>query len=295
MKPMLSATVENIEQLSGRYPLYASPKLDGIRALVVDNVLVSRNLKPIPNLFVQNSLPLTRMNGWDGELIVGKPEDKNCFRNTTSGVMSVDGEPNFTFWVFDHIPAGNVMFYDRFEGLKANVRGVHNPRIRLVPHIKVSNSFEVHTYEEIMLERGFEGIMLRTPTGEYKYGRSTLKEGHLMKLKQFADSEALVLGLAEQLHNGNEKKMNELGKMQRSSHKAGKTGKGTLGALEVRDIHTGVEFDVGTGLDDETRRYYWDHPLKIVGKVIKYKYFPTGSKAKPRFPVYTGIRHENDQ
>lgn len=289
MKPMLSATIESVSKL--KFPLLASPKLDGIRALVVNGVLVSRNLKPIPNHFVQRSLPLARMEGWDGELIVGKPDDKDCFRKTTSGVMSEEGEPKFKFWVFDNmIP--ELKFSDRFKGLQVNIKNLYCGHVRLVPQFKVVDAFALHQYEELMLERGYEGIMLRRIDGGYKYGRSTLKEGHLMKLKQFKDAEAVIVGMEEQMENTNEKKLNELGKLQRSSHKAGKVGKNTLGALKVQDIITGVSFDVGTGFDDETRLDLWMNKSKYIGKLIKYKYFPTGSKDKPRFPVFMGFRED---
>ncbi len=290
MKPMLSATVENLESLT--YPLYVSPKLDGVRALVVNGIVVSRNLKPIPNLFVQKILPLKRMEGWDGELIVGKPNDKDVFRNTTSGVMSEEGEPNFTFWVFDHIPNGAVGFKDRQLGLSKNIKSLCSPRVRMVPQLGLRDPFAVRQYEETMLERGYEGIMLRSPDGAYKFGRSTLKEGYLMKLKRFADSEAEIIGFDERMHNENVKTIDALGRSKRSSHKANKHGAGDLGALRVRDVSSGVEFDVGTGFDDSLRAEIWANRKVYLGKTIKYKYFPTGSKDKPRFPVFLGIRKD---
>lgn len=290
MQPMLAATVKDLEEL--RYPLYGSPKLDGIRALVQDGRLVSRNLKMIPNGYIQRILPLRRMQNWDGEIIVGQPNAPAAFRATTSGAMSEDGEPNFTFWVFDYIPGGAILFKERFKGLQINITSLAHPQVKLVPQVLLRDPFEVSQYEETMLARGYEGIMLRSPDGAYKHGRSTLREAHLMKLKRFADSEAEVLELVEQLHNGNPAVRNAAGKLERSSHKANKQGKKTLGALAVRDVHTKVEFEIGSGLDDETRVRFWKNPNLVKGKIVKYKYFPTGSKDKPRFPVYLGIRED---
>lgn len=289
MKPMLAATVENIDELT--FPLYSSPKLDGIRALVIDGVLVSRNLKPIPNKHVQSTLPLARMNGWDGELIVGKPEHKDCFRTTTSGIMSEDGVPRFTFYIFDNI-IPTLAFKERFKGLVSNVKNLYDPRIKIVPQFKVEDAFALHQYEEIMLSRGYEGVMLRKMDGGYKFGRSTLKEGHLMKLKKFADSEAQIMGFDERMHNANEKTTDELGRAKRSSHKANKHGTGTLGALRVVDCSSGVSFDVGTGFDDTLRAEIWNNRKAYLKKIIKYKHFPMGSKEKPRFPVFIGFRKD---
>ena len=240
---------------------------------------------------------MRRMEGWDGELIVGNPWSPNCFRNTTSGVMSEDGEPKFTFWVFDNsaVHLQDEPYAERFRGLCANIKSLRDTYVRPVPQVKVKDVFELQEYETQILSKGYEGVMVRSLTGIYKHGRSTLKEGHLMKLKRFADSEAIVLSMEEQMHNTNEKTVNELGNAKRSSHKAGMVGKQTLGALNVRDVHTGVEFDIGTGFDDELRQYFWNNPSLIVGEVVKYKFFPSGSKTKPRFPVYLGLRAAIDR
>lgn len=294
MKPMLSATIDDIKQLDKRYPLYASPKLDGIRTLVVGGQLLSRNLKPIPNLFVQRTmhreLDLRALEGLDGELIVGDPHGTDVFQRTTSGVMSKDGAPDFTFWVFDKYDCAD---YDyRYKLVQQICKHFKHERMKHVPQVKLHDSFEVHEYEGIMLEKGYEGIMLRTATGLYKQGRSTIREGHLMKLKRFADSEAKIIGFQERMHNANEKTIDALGKAKRSSHKANKHGTNILGALHVRDIHTGVEFDVGTGFDDSLRSKIWHARKMYLGKIIKYKHFPNGVKEKPRFPVFLGFRKD---
>ena len=138
--------------------------------------------------------------------------------------------------------------------------------------------------------------MLRDPAGPYKFGRSTTNEGWLLKLKQFHDSEAVIDDAEELMHNANEKTLTRNGKAVRNTRKEGKVGRGVLGSLLVRDIHTGVSFNVGSGFDDAERRTLWgDHANgDLVGRVIKYQYFPTGSKEKPRFPTFLGFRDPSD-
>src|SRR5882724_6813110 len=93
-KPMLAGTIESDHDLEKlHYPLLISPKLDGIRATVQNGILLSRNLKPIRNEFVQRHFSRHPFEGLDGELICGDPTDKECFRKTTSAVMSFDGVP----------------------------------------------------------------------------------------------------------------------------------------------------------------------------------------------------------
>jgi DNA ligase-1 len=290
-KPMLAGTVEDVNKLT--YPMWASPKLDGIRAVVIDGVLLSRNLKPIPNKHVQSKFGLSDLNGLDGELILSTRNTADLFRLTSSAVMSVDGEPDVIFVVFDHFLCGEPRYAMRYQFMQPVQRNKYKG-VRLIETVAVHNPQEVTALEELWLAQGYEGLMLRNAESPYKYGRSTLRESYLLKLKRFADSEAIILGFEEQQHNGNEATTDNLGHTKRTSHKANKTGKGTLGAFKVRDIKTGVEFNIGTGMDDALRAEIWNNWPTYSKQIVKYKYFPTGSKDKPRFPVFIGFRHPID-
>ena len=84
-KPMLASDA-NLDSL--RYPLIASPKLDGVRATVRDGVVYSRSNKPIPNKHVHSLFK--NYEYFDGELIVGDPTSPTVYRDTVSEVMSHD-------------------------------------------------------------------------------------------------------------------------------------------------------------------------------------------------------------
>jgi DNA ligase-1 len=298
-KPMLSATVKDHRVLT--FPLLASPKLDGVRAIVRGGALVSRNLKPIPNAFLQKALGRKELEGLDGELIMGEATDSAAFRSTTSAVMSREGEPReVKLWVFD-LAVQQISFKTRLDAAMELVQAPRHKHLPLawVPHKLVHNHQALDDYEAKALEAGYEGVMLRAPDGVYKHGRSTMLEHGLMKLKRFADAEAKVVGVDEQMHNGNEAVANKLGQLERSSRREGLKGKGTLGALRVVGIngpYKGVEFGIGTGFDDRLRSELWRQAFggELIGQVVKYKYFATGSKDAPRFPVYLGMRHAND-
>lgn len=300
MKPMLSATVENVHSL--RYPLLASPKLDGIRCVMINGEAHSRNMKPIPNTFIRDTLAAMALPGLDGELIVGDPKAADCFNRSTSGVMSRDGTPQFCFWVFDrHDMDASVTFTKRLGLTKLAAKNgdySSKPRkkamIQHVAHKLVGSAEELLAYEAQMLLAGCEGVMVRDPLGSYKFGRSTLREGGLAKLKRFTDAEAEVIGAIERQHNGNEQTRDELGRAKRSSAKAGKVGTDTLGALQVRDCVTGVEFEIGTGFTDLDRDVIWAIRTEIVGDIVKYKSQPVGAMDKPRFPVFLGFRDPID-
>lgn len=289
-KPMLAA--QAVEHF--KFPLLASPKLDGVRATVIDGHLRSRSLKPFANRHVQQAFSQGRFDGLDGEFILGDPTAEGVYRETNAALSRIAGNPTVTFWVFDDWSHSGG-FQGRFKKAEARVSNLHGQiavELLTVPHVEVADQDSLDQLEHMWTSLGYEGVMLRSLDGPYKFGRSTAKEGHLLKLKRYEDAEAIVLGVEEEMHNGNEATTNELGRTKRSSHQANKVGKGTMGALRVVGLNgdfKGVEFHIGTGFTAEDRsRLDW------VGKVVKFKYFPVGVKDKPRHPVYLGERMQED-
>lgn len=289
MRPMLAATTDGTNLC---YPLLGSAKFDGIRALVIDSVVVSRNLKPIPNEHVQRLWGKKKYNGLDGELIVGDPCAKDVYRVTNSGVMSFDGKPDVSYRVFDSFKI-DAPFKARAAAVAKFAK--ENSKMGLVPvyQTKLGSEAALLKYETSMLELGFEGVMLRSLEGPYKQGRATLGEGTLMKLKRFCDAEALVVGVEELEHNHNEQERSLLGLAKRSSHKANRVAGGMLGAL-VCALPGGIKFNIGSGFTQEERIKFWEMRDQLNGKIVKYKFFPVGVKDKPRFPVYLGWRDPID-
>jgi DNA ligase-1 len=299
-KPNLAATLTKPELI--KYPVYCSPKIDGIRCVVFDGIAYSRSLKPIPNPFVQawatnNS---TLLDGLDGELVVGSATDPNCMQNTTSGVMKKSGEPAFSFHAFD-VVLPDVIYEERMYYVREQVRRLKaengystiGTRTEYVPQARVVNPAALDHYEAAFLKDGYEGMMIRNLDGLYKYGRSTEREGGLVKVKRFTDAEAVVVGYVEEMANTNTATKDALGQTERSTAKAGLVGKGTLGALVVRDA-AGREFNIGTGFTAATRRLLWDARDALVGDIVKYKSFDHGVKDAPRHPVFISFRHADD-
>jgi DNA ligase-1 len=284
-KPMLAHSKSpDLETLG--YPVLVQPKLDGIRAVVKDGKLLSRSLKAIPNAAIRAVLEDAAYEGLDGELIVGDPTADDCYRRTCSFVMAEDktDEP-WVFYVFDRHDS-EAPVEDRVASLVAFGKAVP------VQTMSAGGADELAELESQYLAAGFEGGIIRTLGSAYKFGRSG-KAGPLLKLKRYIDYEAEVVEVVEELHNGNEAKTNELGRTERSSHAANKTGKGTMGALTVFALngpHEGVEFKVGTGFTANVRAELWEERDFVVGRVAKIKSFPVGTKDRPRHPVWLGWR-----
>lgn len=276
---MLASSVD-IESLT--FPVLCTPKYDGIRCLIHGTKPVSRTLNPIPNLHVKSLLE-DCPDGLDGELIC-----HNNFNKTQSGIMSVDTKTEFTYNVFDIV--SDAPYSERMETLAAMDLP---PVCRKILPVKINTRTSLLAYETRCLRDGFEGIMIRSPDGPYKCGRSTTKEGYLLKLKRFTDDEAVVVGYAERMRNENELTYDNLGYAQRGSSHEGKVPMDTLGAFVVRNKE-GAYFKVSTGMSMEDRATYWDARDECIGKFIKFKYQEAGAKNVPRFPVFLGFRDEID-
>jgi DNA ligase-1 len=288
-KPMLASKV-NPTKL--RFPLAVQPKLDGIRAVVKDGRLLTRTLKTVPNREIYEALSRPELEGLDGELLVGDPTAEDAYRRTASFCMaeSKTGEP-WTFYVFDRWNSPLLSFTARRP---TEIELSSEPRIELVTTVLVDSAEELEAVEAKLIELGHEGAIVRDPNGFYKFGRASATKGELGKLKRFDDSEAEIIAPYEEQHNANVAVTNALGRTERSTAKAGKTGKGTLGGFYVRDCVTGIEFKVGTGFDASERADLWAQwhadPRSLSGKVLKYKSFNIGVKEKPRHPVFLGFR-----
>lgn len=293
IKPMLAATLDDLSIL--RYPLIASPKIDGIRCLYIGGSILSRSFKPIPNRYISDTLSGMLLDDMDGELVSG-----SNFQECTSAVMSRDGQPKFVYWVFDYVDNDiGRPYYARIADLRDIILAWDNSFIKYVKTKLVQNAEELLIFEEKVLSRDaypYEGIMLRDPNGPYKCGRSTVKQQWLLKLKRFVDSEAEIIGFEEMMHNDNVLEKNELGYAKRSTAKDGKIPAGTLGNFLVRDINSGIKFSCGTGrgLTANLRQEVWDNQDKYMGKFIKYKYQAVGVKVAPRIPVWLGFRDRRD-
>jgi DNA ligase-1 len=283
-----------------KFPVYASPKLDGIRCFIQGGRALARSMKEIPNVRVQEALA-GLPDGIDGELIMGNPTDRDekgrsvAFRRTS--VVMRDDEPivGLVFYVFDHAGIGkDEPFKDRLKAATAAVKKSRSQYIGLVAQALISDLEELYEHEAGALSLGYEGLMLRDPNGPYKEGRSTSREGWLLKVKRFKDSEAEVLGMEELMHNDNTATTNERGRTQRSTIASGLRPGGVMGALLVKDVKSGVEFSVGTGFDDEEREAIWKNQSRYIGRIVKYKYFPVGGKDKPRHPVFLAWRDRRD-
>lgn len=293
-RPMLAAEFEERRLV---FPMYIQPKFDGIRCLCNKGLSASRTLKPIPNGFVQSFFREygERLHGLDGELTVGEPTTEDVYRRTSSGLMSHGGEPDFIYHVFDCWINPQLTYLDRYNIALNRISSV--PRTRIAYTQLVHNLQELYEAEARFMDEGFEGTILRSPRHGYKFNRATALQGQLVKLKRFADTEALVVGMEELHHNDNVMLRDARGYAVRTTHKENKRAGGMMGKLLLQgNWEDGREWTgkVGTGFSRDERIEIWANPDKYIGKMVKIRYLEVGLKDRPRHPSFQGWRHPID-
>jgi len=268
--------------------VYGSPKLDGVRAMVQNGRVVSRNGREFPNKAVQEKFGGDFFEGLDGELILGKPYGQDAF-NRTSGVTN-SGQPEayqsalklLQFNVFDVYSSSDFARRNAANGeLFKNSSG-----IRLVEQTLICNVEQLKAYEAKQLAMGYEGVMLRrADQGAYpqkpgKENRSTLKAFDLVRLKRFEYDFARILEVHPLEHNLNTEKT-ATGK--RSTKKSGVTVDASLiGSATLQDVKTGVKFNTTIGSNALRGWVGWKNPALWQGKQVRYKWQVCGTKDKPR-------------
>jgi DNA ligase-1 len=280
----------------GHFPLFGSYKLDGIRATLVNGQLVSRTGKPLPSAYTKK-FALPELGGLDGELLAENvPEGLTVYQAAYSAVMTHDSMEPLRWVVFDYI--SSKPYRDRFDKVLHSARRFKNSihEIEVLEQRYLPTLEAVFEMEQEALDLGHEGLIIRRGDAPYKQGRSTLKQGYLIKIARRLTGEAIVIGFEELMHNDNPAKLNEVGYTKRSSNQENLRPSGMLGSFIVRDVKTNVEFNVGIGegLDHNLRREILQNQDKYLHRIMKYDYKPYGTAEKPRQSRWLGWRDPSD-
>ena len=314
MKPMRASDwVE--EKL--RFPVVAQPKIDGVRSCNFSGRLYARTLKQHRNKFTTTFFSRAELNGFDGEMAAQANNHPDLCRLTTSALSTIEGQPYIEWWLFDYATAETIflpyhvrmsLLTDKLKSLNTKIEILPQlTRIHIVPSVQVSCLEELNYYEELWLQQGYEGVIVRDPLGYYKQGYSTVREGGMLRIKRFFDAEAIVEKIVEGNMNTNQAQINELGQTSRSTHQENMIPNGQVGSMIcrlVKDLksadgkilvskETPIEVSPGK-MSHEDRAYYFKNQDKIIGSIIKFQFFPKGIKDKPRFPTFQSFRSKED-
>lgn len=281
--------------------MWILPKIDGVRALHINGAFQSRTLKPFPNTHLM-AFDYHLLAGLDGELTKGSPTSGFTCRDTTSGTSTINGPraQDFTWHIFDcvdprELSAPYAVRYELARQRVSMLSGVVDFGLEIVPYEIATSIEDILRIHAKYVDQGYEGSILRNPQGRYKSGRATVSEGAFLRLKDFIEEEARVLEVIEGETNNNIATINKLGYTERSSHKANKVGNGMVGSLRCIDLKTNQEITVSAGrLTHDERKYFFENPGQITGKIIKYRTMAYGKKDLPRFPTFQCFRASFD-
>ena len=310
MKPSLAedAILDKV-----KYPIYVSPKFDGVRALNLNGTLTGRSLDPFEGFGITDYFSGDWTLGLDGEMVLGPDPCADRLCSLTTGAMGrfkgVTEMADLHWWVFDLVTPDTVglRYKARYEMLRARVTALNHPRIHLMPNAHVGTRTLLDELIARDAANGCEGTIIRNPDAVYKEGRATKKNQELWRVKPWGDFEILVTGITEGQKNTNEAKTNTLGRTERSSAKAGMVPNGEVGSIQgtlVKDIvvnggaltiPAGTLVTAGSGKMTEVEAaHFWTHQDEIVGHFAKVKTMLYGVKDLPRFPTFESLRLKQD-
>ncbi len=171
---------------------------------------MGRSFKSFKNEFTTSYFSQPEYTGFDGEMAAEHQCNARLCSLTTSALNTIEGEPFVLWWLFDYVTPETIgmTYQDRLMSLHHRVLYLNTHHPHLGARLRIMPSTTVHSMDQVLLAHanyramGFEGSILRDPQGKYKNGRSTVKEGGLLRIKDFADCEGRVLRVEEGETNG---------------------------------------------------------------------------------------------
>jgi DNA ligase-1 len=265
--PMLAHPLETYPDLN--FPVFSSPKLDGMRCLATKEGLFSRNGKPIVSaphihkalkkLFEESTIEVL-----DGELYTHRfASDFNKIislaKKTKPTKEDLEESAKYLqFWVFDYYCEDSPR-HARVEALFYYLNKYTDSSI-----IKVVGQEIIEDREELdatyldYMAMGYEGQMIASYEGPYENKRSK----HLLKRKTFQDAEFTLLDILP--------------------------GKGNL--AEMAAVARFEGFDAGVIGDHTYARNLLVNKHKVIGRQATVMFQNLTPEGVPRFPKMKVIR-----
>jgi DNA ligase-1 len=186
-----------------KFPYWSQPKLDGVRCLVSEDGLQSRNGKPLlssphirdvlENFFAEHPDVVLDGELYNHDLKEDFEKIISLARKTKPKAEDLEESSKLVeYHVYDVISPNSMTFVERTNFLKEHIESKY-PMIHVVPCFIVKSTDEIENQLGIYLEEGYEGQMLRVGDSEYEPKRSK----NLIKHKTFEDEEFKIVDLVE--------------------------------------------------------------------------------------------------
>jgi len=179
-----------------------------------------------------------------------------------------EGSEDIEFWIFDvYIPSDPGMPWSkRRQYLETVVKHLNlgfSSKIKLVETESVENEAGMKIMHDRYVQEGYEGIILRNPSGDYTLGH---RSSNLIKYKEFEDDEFRIVGYKEGV---------------------GKFEGCVIWTCETAD---GNHFDVVPKGTLDMKKQWFKDAGQIVGKDLTVRYQAFTNDGIPQFPVGIAIR-----
>jgi DNA ligase-1 len=266
-KPML-AKDWNVYKDEVKYPIYTQPKLDGIRCIIREDGMWTRNGKPIdsaPHIF-ESLAPIFADQPdliFDGELYADKfanDFNKICslVKKTKPTKMDLEESANAIEYHIYDLPSHKGSFTERYVELMT----IELPKCCVIVETnQVDNENDVLGFYQDYVNEGYEGQILRL---DAKYENKRSKS--LLKHKSFMDEEFVIVDVCE--GEGN---------------KAGMVG------YMVFETN-GVQFKSNVKANWDESKEMWKNRKSLIGKQATIKFFNYTPDGIPRFPYVIAVR-----
>lgn len=288
----------------------AQPKFDGMRCQIIDNHLaqsaVDRRMNRsvltktctrsggyVPNLFVRACLDLLPC-GLDGELVLADRSSGSgeaAFSKSMGALSRIAGRPDFAYMVYDYSPNNEVAqlpYCDRMS----MVLDLQLPKWANVVRGEVLYSAaQLADYNSRIVSTGYEGTIVRRTDLPHVVGRSKRKCPAVMRIKAWADCEAIVLAVIPEVWNDcatNRALRPEL--IGKSKDYASSFLCEGLPDTQF----AGQTFRAPLSVPDSIAVEYLANKSSIIGQLAKVRYLAAGVVDKPRLPVCVGLRSSTD-
>jgi DNA ligase 1 len=249
------------------FPCYTQRKLDGVRCFAISGKgLFSRNGKAFPHLehirAEIDSLPAGTI--LDGELYsddLSFQEIVGLVKKETLKPADAANMKKIFLFVYDSLRPGTNT--ERNAWLSTLFASHKFATLRPLVSDECAGLEDVKRLHAQYVEEGYEGLMLRNKSGQYKVGhRST----DLQKYKEFIDDEFVIVGYKE--GDGVEK-----------------------GCVLWRCVTvSGLEFDCRPRGSREDRITLYANGARAIGKKLTVRFQEWTNDGRPRFPVGLAIR-----
>lgn len=269
--PMLAFDLEKYPQLD--FPVFSSPKLDGMRCIATKEGLFSRNGKPVVSaphihkalrrLFEESSIDVL-----DGELYTHQ------FASDFNKIISLakktkpskedleESAKHLQYWVFDYYSEDSPR-HSRVDYLfYALNKFTDSSIIKVVGQETIENQEELDATYTDYLAMGYEGQMIASYEGAYENKRSK----HLLKRKTFQDAEFQIVDILP--------------------------GKGNLAETAAVAVLRGLgdEFEAGIIGDHAYARNLLKNKAKVIGRQGTVRFQNYTPEGVPRFGKLKVVR-----